>query len=135
MFEEIAAPRTERPVKYTSTDDNITRRTDVTHCVTVPYTGLPSEVRQADDVCTRDSVTEFMLIILTRATSNVRSDGDSERKMRSAARGANANRAAAQGRDIARVMSIALAAALFAPAISPLWARGEILGTPAAARP
>ncbi len=59
----------ESGVNATSADDSATRRIAQDHCTDIPHAGFPMEVIQADDVCTSDDVTAFMLIILTRFIS------------------------------------------------------------------
>lgn len=112
-----------------------TRRIAVTHWVTVLLIGLPSEVRHADEVWTRLSVTALTAIILINFIKICCSAAAREPKIRRVASGANTNSPAAAGRDTARVIKIALNAFLFAPTISPPSARGEIWGTDEAASP
>ena len=56
----------ESEVNLISTAVSITRSIADTHCVTVLFIGLPSEVRHADEVCTSESVTALTAIIRTR---------------------------------------------------------------------
>ena len=81
---------------------------EASHCVTVLKRGLPSAVRQADEVCTSDCVTAHDAIILTSLTRRVRSPSDSAPNMMFAAKGANKYSPSAIGRDTARVMPSAL---------------------------
>ena len=125
----------ESAVNFMSTAVSITLRIEVTHCVTVLSIGRPSEVRHADEVCTKESVTAFTAITLTSCRSRVLLSALSDEKMRFTAKGANMKRSIAAGADIAKVMSSDLYAFAFAPSISPDSASGEICGTLAAASP
>ena len=130
-----AAPSIKRGVKAMSAAQSPTLAAEDSHCVTVLKTGLPSAVRQADEVCTSDCVTAHTDIILTSRIRIVRSPSDSAPKMIFAARGAKKYSPSAIGRDTARVMPIAFIALALAAAKSPLSARGAICGTPEAASP
>lgn len=116
----------ESEANFISTAVSATRKIAVTHWVTVLLTGLPSEVKHADEVWTRLSVTALTAIILINFIKICCSAAASEPKIRRVASGANTNSPAAAGRDTARVISNALEAFLFAPEISPLSASGEI---------
>lgn len=125
----------ERGVNFISAAVSATRKIAVTHCVTVLLTGLPSEVKQAEDVCTSDSVTEDTAIIRINFISSSFSAICREPNMIFVASGANANNTAAAGKETKNVIISDLKAFFFAPAISPFSASGDICGTLAAARP
>lgn len=97
--------------------------------------GLPSDVRQADEVCTSDCVTEHTDIMRTSVTSVSRSAWDSEPKIIFAASGAKIYSPTAAGADTKRVIKRALYAFFFAAGILPLSASGDICGTLEAASP
>lgn len=135
QFAAHAAPFIEREVNFISAAVSATRKIAVVHCVTVLFIGCPSEVRQAEDVCTSDSVTAFTAIILISVIKICCSAGASEPKISFVASGANANSPTAAGTDTARVISSDLNAFFLAAAKSPLSASGEICGTLEAASP
>ena len=105
---EIAAPAIERFVNLIKTAVSATRRIAVVHWVSVLLTGLPSEVRHADDVWTSERVTALTAIILTRLTRIVFSPSARDAKISLTASGANANRTTDAGSEIAKVISIDL---------------------------
>lgn len=103
--------------------------------MTVLNIGLPSEVKQADEVCTNDCVTEQTAIMRTRVIKVVRSPAERDPKIILAAVGAKIYRITAAGADTASVIKRDLYAFLFAAGIFPLSARGDICGTLEAASP
>lgn len=90
QFADHAAPLIESGVNFKSTAVSATRSIAVVHCVTVLFTGEPSAVRHADDVCTSDCVTDETAIILINVIKSVFSDCCSEPKIRRVASGASA---------------------------------------------
>ena len=89
----------------------------------------------ADEVCTKDSVTEETARILISLTKITLCPSSSEPKMSFAASGAIKKSPTAAGKDTAKVIKIAFKDCFFASAKFPLSARGEICGTPEAASP
>ncbi len=135
MFAESAAPVMDSGVNATSADDSPTRRNAHVHCTVMPHKGFPSEVIQADEVCTSEEVTAFTLISLTRFISSSFSPALSDGKIILTVSGANIYSAIANGTDIAAVYKSDFLILRIAPALSPFAARGEICGTLAAASP
>ena len=112
-----------------------TRRAQVTHCTAVALTGVPSAVRQAEAVCVTERVTAFIDIMRTSRTKSAFCSAVSERKIMSAASGANTYSAIEKGIATPSVIKIAFKAAARADCTSPDEASGAILGTLAAAKP
>ena len=135
QFAAHAAPTMDSGVKAINAAVSPTRKTAVVHCVIVLFTGLPSAVKQAEDVCTSDCVTDDTARILIRLIKRAFSSPCKEPKISLVARGAKKNNATAAGKDTAKVIRMDLYAFFLAPAMSPLSARGEICGMLEAAKP
>lgn len=125
----------ERGVQAIRTAVSPTLKIAVDHCVIVLLVGLPRAVRQADDVCTKDCVTEDTASTRIRFISNVFSSAPRELKMSLVASGAKKNKPTADGKATARVIKRDLKTFFFAPFISPLSASGEICGMLEAEKP
>lgn len=89
----------------------------------------------AEEVCTSDSVTDDTARMRINVIKTALCSSPNEPNISFAASGAKIYSPAAAGRDTAKVIKSALNDCFFASGIFPLSARGEICGTPAAARP
>lgn len=98
-----------------STAVSTTRKIAETHCVTVLLIGFPSEVKHADEVCTRESVTAFTAIIRTSFINTAASFSPSDENISLTASGAKAYSPTAAGADMANVIKMDLKALFFAP--------------------
>ncbi len=135
QFAAHAAPAIESGVKLKSAAVRATLKIAVVHCVTVLFTGLPRAVRQAEEVCTNDCVTDDTARILIRLIKRVFSSPSREPNISLVASGAKKYSPTAAGKDTISVIKRDLYAFFFAPRISPLSASGEICGILDAASP